>query len=286
MTIKLKNRQAGWKHQKGFTLLELLIAGLISLIVTSGMVILMASTLGTGTQTIKMTQLSAEMRTAMQIMTRELRRANYHSGYATCFGNADCLVAEDVNEKITEINIEKNVVLNGDCFSFYYDRPERCPTLPCSALEIEAAKLNNAASTSANPITYTDEDTIAAFRLDTVTDPDGTVIGVVQMAKGFTGTVATEDTCPLIADADWVDITNPGFVDIQSLVFNDLEPGFLSYPLENEARLSVERISITLTGRLKENDLSLPGFMQNTDAPTLAIQDFVRVRNDIVRPLP
>jgi Tfp pilus assembly protein PilW len=284
MTIKLKNRQAGWKHQKGFTLLELLIAGLISIIVSSGMVILMASTLGTGTQTIKMTQLSAEMRTAMQIMTRELRRANYHSGYASCFGDADCLVAESVNEKITEINIEKDFVLNGDCFSFYYDRPERCSTLPCSAAEIEAAKLNNAASVGS--VTYTDEDTLAAFRLDTVTDPDdGTVIGVVQMARGFTGTVAA-DTCPLIADVNWVNITNPGFVDIQSLVFNDIVAGFESYVFTNDADLFVERIGITLTGRLRENDKSLPAFMQNTNAPTLAIQDFVRVRNDITRPQP
>ena len=284
MTTNLKNRQSGWKRQQGMTLMELLVAGFISIIVTTGMVILMANTLGTGTQTIKMTQLSAEMRTAMQIMTRELRRANYHSGYATCFGDTGCLATETVDAKVTEINIEKNVVSDGDCFSFYYDRPERCSTLPCSAAEIEAAKLNNAASVGS--VTYTDEDTLAAFRLDTVTDPDdGTVIGVVQMAKGFTGTVAT-DTCPLIADDDWVNITNPGFVDIQSLVFNDLEPGFLSYELENEARLSVERIGITLTGRLRENDLSLPGFMQNTNAPTLAIQDFVRVRNDIVRPQP
>ena len=283
MTINLKNRQAGWKHQKGFTLLELMVAGLISLIVTSGMVILMASTLGTGTQAIKMTQLSAEMRTAMQIMTRELRRANYHSGWATCFGDTDCLVTEVVNAKITEINIKKDFVPDGDCFSFYYDRPQRCTTPPCTAAEYVAAQkdLNNAAV--GGVVTYTDEDTLAAFRLDTVT-VDGTVIGVVQMARGFTGTVA-EDTCPLIADANWVNITNPGFVDIQSLEFDDSVVGLESYVVTNDADLSVERIRITLTGRLRENDLSLPGFMRDTEsAPTLAIQDFVRVRNDIVRP--
>ena len=286
MTINLKNQQAGWKHQKGVTLLELLVAGLISLIVTSGMVILMASTLGTGTQTIKMTQLSAEMRTAMQIMTRELRRANHHSGYANCFGDTNCLVNESVDAKVKEINIKKNYVPNGDCFSFYYDRPQRCPTPPCSAADYEAAQkdLNNAASVG--PVTYTDEDTLAAFRLDTVTDPDdGTVIGVVQMARGFTGTVAA-DTCPPIADVNWVNITNPGFVDIQSLVFNDIVAGFESYVFTNDADLFVERIGITLTGRLRENDKSLPAFMQNMNAPTLAIQDFVRVRNDYTQPQP
>ena len=105
MTLNLKNRQSGLKRQQGMTLLELLVAGVISVVVTAGMVILMASTLGTGTQTIKMTQLSAEMRTAMQIMTRELRRANYHSSYANCFGDTDCLVTQGVASKISEINI-------------------------------------------------------------------------------------------------------------------------------------------------------------------------------------
>ena len=83
-----------------------------------------------------------------------------------------------------------------------------------------------------------------------------------------------------------MNITNPGFIDIQDLVVTNSVAGFESYVLTNDADLSVERIGITLTGRLRENDLSLPGFMQNTNAPTLAIQDFVRVRNDIVRPQP
>ena len=96
-----------------------------------------------------------------------------------------------------------------------------------------------------------------------------------------TGTGATT-SCPT---AGWVNITNPGFVDIQSLAIDDNVPGFESYPVAaGGGTLSVERIGITLTGRLKENDKSLPTFMQNTNAPTLAMQDFVRVRNDISAP--
>lgn len=266
MTINLKNRQAGRRHQQGFTLLELMVAGVISLIVTSGMVILMASTLGTGTQTIKMTQLSAEMRTAMQIMTRELRRANYHATYANCFGDTNCLVNGDVDEKITEININTD----GDCFWFFYDRPERCPSPPCTAAEYVAAQ---------TPISDTDTvNVLAAFRLLEAADTDGTVIGSIQMTT--TGT-ATTASCPT---AGWVNLTNPGFVDIQDLVVSDAVTGFESYTLTVGATLSVERIGLTMTGRLRENDSSLPAFMQNTNAPTLAIQDFIRVRNDITRP--
>jgi prepilin-type N-terminal cleavage/methylation domain-containing protein len=263
MIMYRRKQLASWKHQQGFTLIELLVAGLISLIVTSGMVILMASTLRTGTQTIKMTQLSAEMRTAMQIMTRELRRANYHSSYANCFGDQDCLVTQSIDSKVSEINID------GACFWFFYDRPERCTSPPCTAAEYAAAQtlLSDTGT----------QDTLAAFRLSTVTT-GGIDIGSIQMTT--TGTAATT-SCPT---SGWVNITNPGFIDIQGLVVNDSVAGFESYVVTSDADLSVERIGITLTGRLRENDKSLPTFMQNTNAPTLAIQDFVRVRNDIVRP--
>ena len=43
------------KYQKGMTLMELLIASSISIIVSAGMVVLMASTLGTTSRAIKVT---------------------------------------------------------------------------------------------------------------------------------------------------------------------------------------------------------------------------------------
>lgn len=259
MITNLKNKQPGWKRQRGMTLIELMVAGLISVIVTTGMVILMANTLGTGTQTIKMTQLSAEMRTAMQIMTRELRRANYHSTYENCFGDTSCLANGNIDEKIAEININAA----GNCFWFWYDRPERCSTPGCQTAILDSGETVN---------------TLAAFRLTTSESADGTVIGSIQMTTGGT-TAAT--ACP---DSGWVNITNPGVVDIQSLAFNDSVTGFESYTVTAGGTLSVERIGITMSGRLRENDKSLPAFMQNANAPTLAIQDFIRVRNDLVRP--
>lgn len=266
MTTNLKNRQAGRKRQQGMTLIELMVAGLISIIVTTGMVILMANTLGTGTQNIKMTQLAAEMRTAMQIMTRELRRANYHSNYAACFGDTDCLANGNMDAKISEININSD----GDCFWFWYDRPERCASPPCTVADFVAAQ---------TPIDDDDTvNTLAAFRLTTAADADGANIGLIQMTTS--GTAATT-TCPT---SGWVNLTNPGFVDIRDLVVSNAVTGFESYTVTAGATLSVERIGITMTGRLKENDKSLPAFMQNTNAPTLAIQDFIRVRNDIARP--
>ena len=104
-----------WKQQCGVTLIELLVAMVISLIVSTAMILLMASTLGTGTQTIQMSRLTQEMRTAMQLITRDLRRANFHSNSAACYGTINC--SPDVT-KITAIvpNLANN------CFRFWLDR--------------------------------------------------------------------------------------------------------------------------------------------------------------------
>jgi Tfp pilus assembly protein PilW len=255
MKMYRKNQLAGWHRQKGMTLIELLVAGLISIIVMSGMVILMANTLGTGTQTIKMTRLSAEMRTAMQIMTRELRRANYHATFAGCFGNLDCLATLGITGQVTEVNINGT----NDCLWFWYDRPQRCPTSSCTAAELAAAQ------------TAITAETVAGFRR-TVTGG----IGVIQMTTS--GTSAAN--CP---GGGWVSITNPDLVDITAFNADDAVTNFASFTSTANGTQSIEQIEITMSGRLR-SDASLPAFMQGINAPVLTVQDFVRVRNDVIVP--
>ncbi|NIP17774.1 MAG: prepilin-type N-terminal cleavage/methylation domain-containing protein, partial [Xanthomonadales bacterium] len=71
-------------RQAGLTLIEVLVAMVISLVVAMAMVSLMANTMGTGTRTIQMSRLTAELRAALQIMTRDVRRANYHGNFVAC----------------------------------------------------------------------------------------------------------------------------------------------------------------------------------------------------------
>lgn len=234
------------------TLMELLVAGSISVIVSSGMVIMMANTLGTGTDTIKMTKLSSEMRASMQIMTRELRRANYHASFTSCFGEPNCLATLGIAGEIIEINI------NGaeDCLWFWYDRPQRCPTSSCTTAELAAAQ------------TAITAETFAGFRR-TVTGG----IGVIQMTTS--GTSAT--ACPT---AGWVDITNPNLVDVTAFSVEDDVAGFASYQYTINGTQSIERIGLTMRGKLR-TDASLPAWIST---PVLTMQDFVRVRNDVFVP--
>ena len=248
--------QPGWKHQSGMTLVELLVAGAISIIASGGMVALMASTLGTGTQTIKMTRLSHEMRSAMQIMTRELRRANYHSSFATCFGDDNCAGTAGISSYIKAISIDGGSP--GSCFWFWYDR---------------------------NPSVAFANKPVAGFRH--VTNDAGT--GVFQMTTTLTG---TPDCAASVDHASWTNITNPNIYDISDFEVSsdgldvdgdgniDIVGTYVKTINTAGSSLTVDRISITMTGQLVSN-AALPTWMQGDDAPTLTLQDFIWVRNDI-----
>jgi prepilin-type N-terminal cleavage/methylation domain-containing protein len=112
--MSLRRRRSITGFQRGVTLIELMVAMVISLIVSTAMVMLMANTMGTGTQTIQMTRLTQEMRTAMQLITRDLRRANFHSNSAACYGTINC--SPDTTKIIAIVPITET------CFRFWLDR--------------------------------------------------------------------------------------------------------------------------------------------------------------------
>ena len=76
--------------QSGATLMEVLIAMTISLVATAAMIAMMANSLGTTTRIIHMTKLSDDMRVAMQMMTRDVRRSSYNANSMLCYANDDC----------------------------------------------------------------------------------------------------------------------------------------------------------------------------------------------------
>lgn len=277
MNMHRKNRLAGRKYQKGMTLMELLVAGFISLIASSAMIILMASTLGTGTRTIMVTKLADEMRTSMQIMTRELRRANYHGTFAACFGASDCTSTIGIGSYINSVENADGIGIGdtttwgtNDCLWFWYDR--------------------DAAKAFGEP-----EEPVAAFRRT----ENGDGIGIIQM------TTTKVDAPDCAADWDhntWVNITDPNIVDVITLeidnniatstdydtqiLYSFLDAGTVnSYPFTfSESKQAIERIGITMTGSLISS--ATPTWMEGADAPTVVLQDFIRVRNNTLSIIP
>ena len=235
------NRQ----KQAGMTLVELLVAGLISLIAALGMVIVMANALGSGSQTIQMVRLTEEMRTAMQLMTRELRRANYHSSYLSCWGAADCLTTLGLSSKVGAINITDNG--DSDCIWFWYDRPQ-----------------------TGTQVAVTSEP-VAAFRRSL----DGDNVGVIQM------TTARVDapTCGAnYDDAQWVDITDPKSIDIMTFNVNNAASFVEQFNASGDSQ-RVEKIALSMTAKLKSDSTVRSWIKTNTNA-SRGLTEFISVRNN------
>lgn len=235
----------GRKYQRGMTLIELLVAGVISLIAATGMVVVMANTLGTSSQTIQMARVSQEMRTGMQIMTRELRRANYHASFMSCYGNMDCRTTLGITAQVADININDYTTLNGesDCFWFWYDRPQ-----------------------SGTPVAVTAE-TVAAFRHTVVAG-----VGKLQMTTNRT----TAANCT--QNGDWVDITDPNIIDVLTFSVDDTDSVLEVINADGDTQ-GVERIGISITARLPV-DPSLPVWVQSNANTDRELTEFIKVRNN------
>lgn len=161
------------RHQLGLGLVEMLISMTLSLIAVGTMVVLMANTLGSGAETIQMSRLSQELRASMQLMSRDLRRANYHSSFLNCFGNVDCRADLGIDGWIDTVRISAG----GDCFWYWLDR------------DGDAAL---------------DDDPVGGFRLATING-----IGAIQMrTTGNAAANCDDDTgWELITNPNTVDIT-------------------------------------------------------------------------------
>ena len=102
--------------QTGATLMEVLVAMSISLVVTAAMIAMMANSLGTTARIVKMTKLSDDMRVALQMMSRDVRRSSYNANSMFCYANEDC--ASD-----GAITAAADITIDGStCFTFLMDR--------------------------------------------------------------------------------------------------------------------------------------------------------------------
>lgn len=162
------------QSQCGLGLLEMLISMALSLLAVATMVVLMANTLGTGSESIQMSRLSHELRASLQLMSRDLRRANYHSGFLNCFANANC--RSDLNITAYVNTIQVNAA--GNCFWYWLDRDSD-------------ADLSN--------------DAVGGFRLGTIGG-----VGVIQMRISGNAAANCDDETDweAITDPNIVDITN------------------------------------------------------------------------------
>ena len=161
--------------------MEVLIAMSISLVVTASMIALMSNSLGTTARIIKMTKLQDDMRVAMQMMTRDVRRSSYNALSRYCYANHDC------GSDTSGITVAGDVVINDEntCFTFLTDRD------------------HDGDST---------EDGAGGFRHVTSSG-----VGVIEMWTGDNDPSCDSAA----GSAGWVQITNPENMDIYDFSVDD-----------------------------------------------------------------
>lgn len=105
------------RHSRGFSIMEVLVASSLSLVVTASMMGLMINSLSSTARLVKMTLLTDDLRTAMQMMSRDVRRSNYSANAVHCFANPDC-VGDGTLSSPGDVQISAT----NDCFIFKMDR--------------------------------------------------------------------------------------------------------------------------------------------------------------------
>ena len=207
-------------RQAGASLMEVLVAMSISLVVTASMIALMANSLSTTARVVKMTKLSDDLRVAMQMMTRDVRRSSYNANSMFCYANEDCATdgAIVAAGDITLADIDGDTV--NDCFTFLMDRD------------------HDGDST---------EDDAGGFRRVTAGG-----VGVIEMWTGG----ADPDCDSAAGAAGWVRITDPDETDVFGFSIDDDDED-LSYTVViqddgagNTLSQRVRKIRMNLQGRL------------------------------------
>ena len=212
------NSRINNSKQTGATLMEVLVAMSISLVVTAAMIAMMANSLGSTARIIKMTKLTDDMRVALQMMSRDVRRSSYNANSMFCYSNEDCATdgAITAAADISWADLDSNG--DNDCFTFLMDRD------------------HNGDST---------ENDAGGFRRVTVSG-----VGVIEMWTGD----ASPDCASAAGAAGWVQITNPENMDIFEFIVDDLELSYTQVIKDDGAgnivRQKIRKVRMDMQGRL------------------------------------
>jgi hypothetical protein len=207
------------------------------------MVVLMANSMGTSTRIIQMSQLTDELRNAMSMMTRDVRRANYSANSIYCYGNSTCGDVGAIAEQAGDILlVDLDADGEDDCFTFNLDR-------------------------NFDGDTIDDDDGAAGFRRVLTGG-----IGVIEMWTGG----ASPNCADAPGAAGWIELTDPTTVNITIFAADDTASFEKEiFPGEPLAFTNRQReIKINLEGQLvlEEGNVIVER----------KIEDIIYVRNDLI----
>jgi type IV pilus assembly protein PilW len=232
--------------QAGMTLIELMVAILLGLLITAAAITAYVQYLNTTTDNVQLMRLNQDMRSIMDLMVRDIRRAGFVTSDPE--SNFPCLQQNPFNN----VNIYASGTGNAgtSCIVFAYNRdnniPIDCAVAPFNAIE-DADRFGFRVSNNALEMKTSggSEANCSSGTWETISEPD------VDFNLTFTLNESELDITEMYADADKV--CNAGEA------CNDCDAG-------NQC-LTVRQVNITMTGTL-------------ADGTSQTISEQVRVRND------
>jgi type II secretory pathway pseudopilin PulG len=236
-------------RQRGTTLVEMLIAMLLSLIVSVSAVLMLRNSLGNNSQLMNYALLSNELRKSMQLMTRDVRRAGYTAGAQWCLANTLCLPSTTINlpeplgfldplPLIESIELPQGIQVaeGGQCFVFELDRDQNA--------------------------TINDGDYGGYRRVES------SGVGVLMAWMG-----QNAPTCNGSLDS-WAVITNSAVIDINGFVVDDSQ--------SFDEVVSTDLLGNSTSQRIRRIRLELSGQLVSDSAVNETIETTVDVRNDVL----
>lgn len=104
-----KNRARRSMGCRGFSLVELMVSIAVGLVITAGVTGIYINSLRSSSDTLKMTRLNQELRSVMDIMVRDIRRAGYRSDVE------NIMFSTPTSANLFTVNV------SGNCIEYAYD---------------------------------------------------------------------------------------------------------------------------------------------------------------------
>jgi prepilin peptidase dependent protein B len=247
-------------RQAGATLMETMISLALSVLVITGMVILMGNSMGTANRITQSAQLNDQLRNVMSMMTRDVRRANYSAASVLCYGNPYCAQQVATLQDGGDTPLGAHMIIQPSCLAFQVDRPVR----EDGALTIDGNATNNSKS---------------GFRL---VDDDG--VGVIEM---WVDEEAAVPDCDAENDNRWVPVTDPNIVNIVDFSINDslsVEKSVFQDDGETEYTQRQRYLQLAVEGELVLEQRMGWVAGDNDIMVRRRVEDIITVRNDYLWP--
>lgn len=233
------------RRNSGFSLVELMIALVAGLIVSTALVAFTMSSFKSNSEYVLSTRLTQELRNTLDTSTRDLRRAGYNE-------NALSMLATGNSSPFDKIFI------SGECVLYTYDRA------------------NNAAGSALGVLDQANGE-IRGLRRKSVTNAAGLTVGVIEYGESdatgkpsCTGASATYTSFPPACNATshWCALSDPSILNITALTLTD------SHPTAG-TQITLRDIGVSISGQLVNS---------NYTSFARTVTSSVRVRSDCFMP--